>query len=336
MIAPLAKFIDWLFIQKTCMRRPSIDGRTLRLEEALQFLKGPDFIPAQSQPARVVFYPDQSGLLFRFATPRPCAFDENNIVYGRFYRCAGRWQERPVIVLLHGGNIMQGGDGSIGYRFGYPLIARRCNRAGFNAATLEAPYHFQRHPRQPGAVSHVDYLRMAEAVAQAVAEIRALTGWLLGEGCPAVALWGLSMGGWLVGMTVCRDARLAAVIMTHPTVRSNPSCAQRIIWRGVREAWQGVRVAEEKLDMTPFNLTTTRPVISKENILLVSGLQDLVTPAEPIEDLWQLWGHPDIWQLPHGHISLSLCLAGLPGLTDRVLRWLAPRLNVPHSFTDTK
>src|SRR5439155_19268917 len=149
------------------MRMPPIDGRTLRREEALQFLKGPDFIPAESQPARVEFNPDQSELLFRFPTPRPCGFAENNIVYGRFYRCAGRWLERPVIVLLHGGNIMQGRDGSIGYQFGYPLIARRCNRAGFNAATLEAPYHFQRHPRQPGAVGHVDYLRMAEAAAQA-------------------------------------------------------------------------------------------------------------------------------------------------------------------------
>ena len=315
------------------MRMPPIDGRTLRLEEALQFLKGPDFIPAESQPARVECNLDQSELLFRFPTPRPCSFAENNIVYGRFYPCAGRWQKRPVIVLLHGGNIMQGRDGSIGYQFGYPLIARRCNRAGFNAATLEAPYHFQRHPRRPGAVSHVDYLRMAEAAAQAVAEIRALTGWLLGEGCPAVALWGLSMGGWLVGMTVCRDARQAAVIMTHPTVRSNPSCGERIIWRVAREAWQGMRVAEEKLDMTPFNLTTTRPVIPKENMLLVAGLQDLVTPAGPIEDLWQLWGQPDIWRLPHGHISLSLCLAGLPGLTDRVLRWLTPAGRTYHSAT---
>jgi len=26
--------------------------------------------------------------------------EENNIVYGRLYRCAERWQERPVIVLL--------------------------------------------------------------------------------------------------------------------------------------------------------------------------------------------------------------------------------------------
>jgi alpha-beta hydrolase superfamily lysophospholipase len=66
---------------------------------------------------------------------------------------------------------------------------------------------------------------MAEAVAQAIAEIRALTGWLLQEGCPAVALWGVSMGGWLAGLTVCRDARLSAVVMTVPTVRRNPTYA---------------------------------------------------------------------------------------------------------------
>ena len=47
MIAPLAKFIDWLSIQKDFMRIPSIDARNLRLEEALQFLNGADFIPAE-------------------------------------------------------------------------------------------------------------------------------------------------------------------------------------------------------------------------------------------------------------------------------------------------
>jgi pimeloyl-ACP methyl ester carboxylesterase len=120
-----------------------------------------------------------------------------------------------------------------------------------------------------------DYLRSAEAAAQAVAEIRALTGWLLGEGCTAVALWGVSMGGWHAGLTVCRDARLTAIVMTVPAVRGNPSISERIIWRSVREAWREVRVAEEKLDMTPFNLTTARPVIPKENTLLIEGIHDL-------------------------------------------------------------
>src|ERR1035438_4861353 len=60
MIAPLAKLIDWWAIQVLPMPWPRDDERNPRLEEALQFLKGPDFIPAESQPARVVFNPDES------------------------------------------------------------------------------------------------------------------------------------------------------------------------------------------------------------------------------------------------------------------------------------
>jgi len=67
----------------------------------------------------VEFNPDQSGLPFRFPTAQPSGFAENDVVYGRFYRCAGRWQEHPVIVLLHGGNVMQGRDGSLGCQLGY-------------------------------------------------------------------------------------------------------------------------------------------------------------------------------------------------------------------------
>ena len=74
MIAPLAKLIDWLSIQKNFRRIPPIDGQNLRLEEALQFLKSADFIPAETQPAKVEFNPDKSGLHFRFSTPRPGAF----------------------------------------------------------------------------------------------------------------------------------------------------------------------------------------------------------------------------------------------------------------------
>jgi len=117
MIAALAKFIDWLSIQKDFRQIPSFDEGSLRLEEALQFLKGADFIPAESQRARVEFDPNKSGLHFRFATPRPSDVEENNVVYGRLYRCPGRWQERPAIILLHGGNMMRGGNDGICYRF---------------------------------------------------------------------------------------------------------------------------------------------------------------------------------------------------------------------------
>ena len=102
---------------------------------------------------------------------------------------------------------------------------------------------------------------MAETTAQAVAEIRALTGWLLAEGCPAVALWGISYGGWLAGLTVCRDARLAAAVLTIPGVRLDPGFAELVFWRRIRERLQERRAALEALNLTPLNLTTARPAI---------------------------------------------------------------------------
>jgi len=55
---------------------------------------------------------------------------------------------------------------------------------------------------------------------------------------------------------------------------------------------------------------------------LIEGIHDLLAQRQPIEELWQKWEQPEIWRLPHGHISGWF----VPGLMGRVLRWLAPRL----------
>jgi pimeloyl-ACP methyl ester carboxylesterase len=314
-IAPLAKLMDWSAIQYVAMMKPA-NACNPRLEEALQFLKGPDFIPTDSQPAQVEF---DGSLHFRFPTPRPCDSAENNVVHGRLYRCPDRWQERPVIILLHGW-----GD-SLSHIARFPLIARRCNRAGFNAAALVAPWHFQRRPRQRGTFDSGDCLLLAKATAQAIAEIRALTGWLLGEGCPAVALWGVSMGAWYAGMAACCDARLASVVLTAPCARMNPWVEQRAVRPRIRRRLRNMRELCEGLNQTAMNLTSTRPVIPRENILLMEGIHDFMCPKNDIEHLWQSWGQPDIWRLPHGHVGV--CCGFVPGLSGRIIDWLTPRLN---------
>src|SRR3954470_17087221 len=109
MIAPLARLIDWSVLQiahamlPQFVRREAANERELKLEQAVQLLNGPNFIPGESQPAQLDFVPGTSGGRFRFPTPQPCGFAENNVVHGRLYRCAEAWQESPVIVLLHGG-----------------------------------------------------------------------------------------------------------------------------------------------------------------------------------------------------------------------------------------
>ena len=272
MIAPLAKFIDWSALQVAyaVVGLRHVPKPKWKLEEALEFLNGPDFIPAAIDPARIEFDGPRH---FKFSTPRPSKVEENNIVYGRLYRCAERWQERPVIILLDG-------SPAIGYHSAFPLLARRFNRAGFNVATLVAPYHLQ---RSPGRSCEWDCLEFAWTIAQNVAEIRALTGWLLDEGCPSVALLGFSYGGWLTGLTVCSDARIACAVLTVPAVRMR--CSPPVVWRRAREALQALSPAHEAMDTTRLNLISSTPVIPKENILLIEGIDDLFAERQPIEEL---------------------------------------------------
>ncbi len=310
MLAPLAKSIDWSAIQMAYVVAPlrHAPKPKWKLEEALEFLNGPDFIPAASNAAQIKFDGPRN---LKFPTPRPSKVEENNIVYGRLYRCAERWQERPVIILLDG-------SPSLGYHSAFPLLARRFNRAGFNAATLVAPYHLQRRPRRPIKENCLEFARV---MAQNVAEIRALTGWLLDEGCPSVGLVGFSFGGWTAGLTACNDTRIACAVLTIPAVRLR--CSQPVVWPWARETLKAIRPAQEAMDTTRLNLILSTPVIAKENILLIEGIHDLFAQALPIEELWQKWQQPEIWRLPHGHVSAQFVL----GLMGRVLRWLAPRLD---------
>lgn len=208
-------------------------------------------------------------------------------------------------------------------------MARHCNRVGFNAATLMSPFQFQRRPRQlEKKLNWPDYLLMAEIdYAQAVAEIRALTGWLLAQGCPAVALWGNSYGGALAGLTACRDARLSAAVLVAPGLDMNVflSAAKQIIWPDLRDELLRQHSACEALNLTALNLTNLRPRIPKENILLIEAVHDLFVDRQSMEALWHAWEQPDIWRLPHGHASKILS----PFMTGRVLRWLSSRLDAP-------
>lgn len=91
--------------------------------------------------------------------------------------------------------------------------------------------------------------------------------------------------------------------------------------------------AMDKLDTTPLNLITGRLSISKERILLIEAVYDLFATKDPIEELWRQWGQPEIWRVPHGHFSFGLI--GAPCLmANRVLRWLAPRLDKPSAATE--
>jgi len=314
MIASIAKFIDWYALQAFSLFISARKGDIgdAKLAEAVEFLNGSDFIPAESKPAGLEF---TSNIHFRFPSPRPCEFTENNVVYGCLYRYAENWQKFPTLILLHGACDF------LNHRYRFPWMVPAIHCAGFNAATLVAPYHFQRRVRR---IEKWHHLRGAKTFAQGVAEIRALTGWLLAQGCPGVALYGISLGGWYAGLAATRDTRLSAIVLAVPGVRANyrTTRGERILWPPLRKALERQRAAREAVDRTPLNLTLSQSVIPKENILLIQGRYDLFVEPEQTEELWQKWDQPEIWRLPHGHISWMFT----PGINSRMLDWLAPKL----------
>jgi hypothetical protein len=80
--------------------------------------------------------------------------------------------------------------------------------------------------------------------------------------------------------------------------------------------------AQEALDTTPVKSDFNQASHSEGEYLLIEGIHDLFAERQSLEELWEKWQQPEIWRLPHGHVSALF----VPGLTGRVLGWLAPRL----------
>jgi dienelactone hydrolase len=303
--------MDWLAIRYAAARMPEAAGVEPHLEEASLLVNDPAFLMEETPVAQVEL---GEGGGFRFTSPQPCPFSECNTVHGRLY-AEGDWRGQPSVILVHGWN------DSPNHYYRFPSLARKFARAGMTAVTLELPYHFQRRPRaRLGAASNflsADILRTARAAAQAVAEMRALARWLAEEGCPRIGLLGVSMGGWLGGLAACHEKRLDALALMAPVIRLDRLIDEAAFCQPIKRALCGKRP-----DFGRLNLLTSRPLLAKENILLIQARHDLFVPPETVNELSAAWGGPEMWTLGMGHVSI----VGAPGLSRRLTEWFSARL----------
>lgn len=293
-----------------CMAKP--DGRDLHHAEAQALLQRPDFFPTESRPAELKF---TAGTAFRFPSLRPSGDPVNDVVHGHLYRCDERWQEKPVVLLLHGWN-----DRLDHYYF-FPRHARRLNKMGLNVATLQMPWQFDRRPHGLGAWGNIlcaDALHTVEATLQALTDIRAMVNWLTKQSCPSIGLWGVSMGAWFSGLTICHDPRIGCAILTVPIASLDNVIAEAKFCESIR-ATMGTEV-----DLRRLNLVSNSPAIAKDKILLVEAEHDLFVRKNDVEELWRAWGQPEIWRYAMAHISILFA----PGYSRRAARWLAAKAHV--------
>jgi hypothetical protein len=161
-----------------------------------------------------------------------------------------------------------------------------------------------------------DLVAMVEAARQSVADTRSIMAWLRGQGAKSVGVLGFSLGAWIAGIVARSEPDLGYAVLTTPIASIERAIRELPFCQAARQ-----RLQEQKIDLTPFDLRSAQPLLDPRRILLVESYYDLFAPAATIEALWSDWNRPDIWRLPHGHISILMSA----GVAARTVHWIRAR-----------
>ena len=289
----LAKAADHFTLALAGLMHAESAPRAPRSLEAKALLERADFFTPEVAPAELVFSGEVD---FTFRSPVPADEAANRTVHGRLFRAGSSLAARPAVVLVHGWN------DEVGYHLRQPAIARELNARGLHCVMLELPYHMHRRPKAPPAIRDFisgDLAAMIGATHRAIAEHRAVFGFLEKAGCSRTGLWGYSLGGWLAGLLACHDSRVDSLVIGTPMCDIRATVENLGFCRSVRES-----LRREPLDISALNLTSHMPLVPLDRMLLYVGEHDRFIPADSLEALWQAWGRPERRIEPHSHMTI--------------------------------
>jgi hypothetical protein len=222
-------------------------------------------------------------------------------------RTANAWivrdgdEPRPWLVCIHG------------YQMGKPridLLAFRPEwlhrRLGFNLAIPTLPLH---GPRTVGRRSGDgfligDVLDTVHAEAQAMWDIRRLLSWIRAQGAPAIAVHGLSLGGYNTALLASLDEDLDCAIAGIPATDFASLAWLHAPPLQLRYAEHlGMSVDTNREVMSVISPLVLEPRIPRERRFLFGGISDRLVPAEQVRDLWRHWDRPKIVWYQGGHLT---------------------------------
>jgi dienelactone hydrolase len=230
---------------------------------------------------------------------------ENHTVRARHYRHPDGGA-RPVMVCLHGWG---GGAWWLeerAFAAGY-WLAR-----GFDVVLFQLPFHGARAPggvgkgpRSGALFPSANLVRTNEGFGQAIHDLRALAGWLRGQGAPAVGAMGMSLGGYTTALWATIDPQLAFAVAMIPAVSMSD-----LMWRHGEESAARRRAAQagvsEELIASVFAVhapLTRKVLLPPERLRIVAGLGDAITPADQARTLHAHWQRCPIHWFPGGHLA---------------------------------
>lgn len=222
----------------------------------------------------------------------------NRTAHAWLWRHAGG--PRPTLVCVHG---YTGGRVAFDARaFGALRLHREL---GIDVALFALPLH---GPRASGRHSGRGFLGgdplwTNVACAQAVWDLRRLTGWLRAQGAPLVGIQGASLGGYVTALYASLDGRLACAVPRIPAVKLS-----QIVWSELapdrRSALEAAGASESLLDEAWASHAPLRhrPQVAHEGRLIIGGAADRICTPDQTRALYEHWGRPEIHWFPGSHL----------------------------------
>jgi len=209
-------------------------------------------------------------------------------------------EPRPWLVQLHGFGMGKVSD----------LVAMRSlhfhRDLGFNVIHPVFPSHGERSSGASGEeVLTLDYLNNVHAVSQAVWDVRQLLEWARGDDT-AIAVHGVSMGGYLAALLAGLAPDLRTVISGVPTVD--------MAWVMQRHTPDEERLALDERQLTGERAQKIHRVISPlafepnvapEGRFIYAGVADRMATPGQAHRLWKHWDEPSVLWYRGAHVSFA-------------------------------
>ena len=245
--------------------------------------------------------PQIKGPFLRWKSPLRSGYRENDIACARLFLCQEAWSA-PTLVFLHA--LMSAHD------FGYCRIARRLNRAGWNAVLVHLPFHYSRVPRgcANGVLALTSNLpRNGETIRQAVKEVRQLLALFRKGGCAQFGLIGTSFGGWIGALLSFLEKDFSFIALLQPVAD-----VEKAIWESPASK---VICAQLNSASIPASITRRHahltspkdgwPLCDPRRILLVGGSYDRIVPIDVLRNLHNTWPGSRLIEVRQGHFGYS-------------------------------
>ena len=245
--------------------------------------------------------PHEGIVTIEWPSPVKTDFPENDHARALWF-IGPRGPSAPTAIVLHA--LMSASD--IGYR----RLAAWFHAHGWNMIFPHLPFHYSRKPRgySNGALAVTANLPLvAEALRQAVVEIRQLMAHLRSRRCAEFGLLGTSYGGWAGSLLsfVEPDFRFLTLIqpiidVEHVTWESPAAAAIRRIL-----AARGIAEGDSSRHAHLSSPLHGRPLTPPDRIVLIAGSYDTVAPASELRELANAWRGSHYVEVRQGHFGYA-------------------------------